>query len=101
MRKVLVQRFCHQCFYRFYRQTLLFSATLDGDIARIAKQILKNPKTIQVAGQKEKHANIEQRLHYVDDMTHKNKLLEHLLIAPDMNQAIIFTSTKRHVIYIM
>ena len=78
------------------RQTLLFSATLDGDIARIAKQILKNPKTIQVAGQKEKHANIEQRLHYVDDMTHKNKLLEHLLIAPDMNQAIIFTSTKRH-----
>jgi superfamily II DNA/RNA helicase len=29
-------------------------------------------------------------------MTHKNKLLEHLLIAPDMNQAIIFTSTKRH-----
>jgi len=78
------------------RQTLLFSATLDGDIARIAKQILKNPKTIQVAGQKEKHANIEQRLHFVDDMTHKNKLLEHLLIAPDMNQAIIFTSTKRH-----
>jgi len=35
-------------------------------------------------------------LHYVDDMTHKNKLLEHLLIAPEVNQAIIFTSTKRH-----
>jgi superfamily II DNA/RNA helicase len=78
------------------RQTLLFSATLDGNIGRIARDILKNPKTIQVAQQKEKHANIEQRLHYVDDMTHKNKLLEHLLIAPEMNQAIIFTSTKRH-----
>ena len=89
-----VERICSQL--TADRQTLLFSATLDGDIARIAKQILKNPKTIQVAGQKEKHANIEQRLHYVDDMTHKNKLLEHLLIAPDMNQAIIFTSTKRH-----
>ena len=89
-----VERICSQLSAE--RQTLLFSATLDGDIARIAKQILKNPKTIQVAGQKEKHANIEQRLHYVDDMTHKNKLLEHLLIAPDMNQAIIFTSTKRH-----
>ena len=89
-----VERICSQLTAE--RQTLLFSATLDGDIARIAKQILKNPKTIQVAGQKEKHANIEQRLHYVDDMTHKNKLLEHLLIAPDMNQAIIFTSTKRH-----
>ena len=89
-----VERICSQLTAE--RQTLLFSATLDGDIARIAKQILKTPKTIQVAGQKEKHANIEQRLHYVDDMTHKNKLLEHLLIAPDMNQAIIFTSTKRH-----
>ncbi|MGB7815638.1 MAG: DEAD/DEAH box helicase [Methylotenera sp.] len=89
-----VERICSQLSTE--RQTLLFSATLDGDIARIAKQILKNPKTIQVATQKEKHANIEQRLHYVDDMTHKNKLLEHLLIAPDMNQAIIFTSTKRH-----
>lgn len=89
-----VERICEQLTAE--RQTLLFSATLDGDIARIARQILKNPKTIQVAGQKEKHANIEQRLHYVDDMTHKNKLLEHLLIAPEVNQAIIFTSTKRH-----
>lgn len=77
------------------RQTLLFSATLDG-IMHIGKRFLNNPITLQVAGQKEKHANIEQRLHFVDDMTHKNKLLEHLLIAPDMNQAIIFTSTKRH-----
>ena len=89
-----VERICSQLSAE--RQTLLFSATLDGDIGRIAKQILKNPKTIQVAAQREKHANIEQRLHYVDDMTHKNKLLEHLLIAPEVNQVIIFTSTKRH-----
>lgn len=77
------------------RQTLLFSATLDG-IMDIGKRFLRNPLTIQVAGQKERHANIEQRLHFVDDMNHKNKLLEHLLIAPDVNQTIIFTSTKRH-----
>lgn len=77
------------------RQTLLFSATLDG-IMDIGKRFLRDPLTIQVAGQKEKHANIEQRLHFVDDMNHKNKLLEHLLIAPDVNQTIIFTSTKRH-----
>ena len=89
-----VERICSQLSAE--RQTLLFSATLDGDIGRIARQILKNPKTIQVAAQREKHANIEQRLHYVDDMTHKNKLLEHLLIAPEVNQVIIFTSTKRH-----
>jgi superfamily II DNA/RNA helicase len=78
------------------RQTLLFSATLDGTIGKIAAQILRNPKTIQVAAQQARHENIEQRLHMVDDMGHKNKLLEHLLIAPEMTQAIVFTSTKRH-----
>jgi superfamily II DNA/RNA helicase len=78
------------------RQTLLFSATLEGNVRRIAQQFLHEPKLIQIAAQKEKHANIEQRLHFVDDMSHKNKLLEHLLIAPEVNQAIVFTSTKRH-----
>jgi superfamily II DNA/RNA helicase len=78
------------------RQTLLFSATLEGNIGRIAAQILREPKTIQIAAQQTKHENIEQRLHMVDDMGHKNKLLEHLLIAPEVNQAIVFTSTKRH-----
>ncbi|MCB5184098.1 DEAD/DEAH box helicase [Methylobacillus gramineus] len=78
------------------RQTLMFSATFEGQIASIAKTLLKNPKSIQIAAQKEKHANIEQKLLFVDDMAHKNKLLEHLLIAPEVNQAIVFTSTKRH-----
>ncbi|MEZ0232387.1 MAG: DEAD/DEAH box helicase [Methylophilaceae bacterium] len=78
------------------RQTLMFSATFEGAIANIAKSLLKSPKVIQIAAQKEKHANIEQRLHFVDDMNHKNKLLEHLLIAPEVNQVIVFTSTKRH-----
>jgi superfamily II DNA/RNA helicase len=78
------------------RQTLLFSATFEGSVKKIAQQFLHDPKVIQIAAQREKHANIEQRLHFVDDMSHKNKLLEHLLIDPEVNQAIVFTSTKRH-----
>ena len=78
------------------RQNLLFSATFDPSIVRVAQEILKNPKRIEIAAQTQKHENIEQRLHYVDDMAHKNKLLEHLLIDPEVNQTIIFTSTKRH-----
>lgn len=89
-----VERICNQLTPD--RQTLLFSATLDGVIGSFATKLLRNPKTIQVAAQKEKHANIEQRLHFVDDMAHKNKLLEHLLIAPEVNQVIVFTSTKKH-----
>jgi superfamily II DNA/RNA helicase len=77
------------------RQTLLFSATLDGDIARLGKRLLREPKLISMAGAKERHANIEQRLHFVDDRAHKDRLLDHLLRDTELNQAIIFTSTKR------
>jgi superfamily II DNA/RNA helicase len=77
------------------RQTLLFSATLEGTIATLAKRLLKDPKRIQMTAQQAKHENIEQRLHIVDDMAHKNRLLQHLLTDIDVKQAIVFTSTKR------
>jgi superfamily II DNA/RNA helicase len=32
---------------------------------------------------------------YVDDMAHKNRLLDHLLRDVDLNQALVFTATKR------
>ena len=77
------------------RQTLLFSATLDGAIDKVAARLLKAPQRIQVATQQAKLDNIEQRLHYVDDMSHKNRLLDHLLRDIAMKQAIVFTATKR------
>lgn len=77
------------------RQTLLFSATLEGTIATLAKRLLKDPKRIQMTAQQAKHENIEQRLHIVDDMSHKNRLLQHLLTDITVKQAIVFTSTKR------
>ncbi|MBL8495879.1 MAG: DEAD/DEAH box helicase [Rhodocyclaceae bacterium] len=76
------------------RQTLLFSATMEGDIARLAQRILKNPARIAIASQAARHENIEQRLHFVDDLSHKNKLLRHLLGEESVNQAIVFTATK-------
>lgn len=77
------------------RQTLLFSATLDGAIDKVAARLLKSPKRIQVASQKARLDNIEQRLHYVDDMSHKNRLLNHVLKDETLKQAIVFTATKR------
>jgi superfamily II DNA/RNA helicase len=77
------------------RQTLLFSATLDGAIARLARRILRAPRMVSVEGAKERHANIEQRLHFVDDRAHKDRLLEHLLRDAEVKQAIVFTATKR------
>lgn len=77
------------------RQTLLFSATLEPNIVRLASAMLKDPVRIAIDSQQTKHENIEQRLHFADDMGHKNRLLDHLLRDVDMNQAIVFTATKR------
>jgi superfamily II DNA/RNA helicase len=77
------------------RQTLLFSATLDGGIGQLGKRLLRNPKLIEVAAPKARHENIEQRLHYVDDGSHKSRLLDHFLRDVDLDQAIVFTATKR------
>lgn len=77
------------------RQTMLFSATLDSAIDKIAARLLKSPKRIQIATQQARLDNIEQRLHYVDDLSHKNRLLDHLLRDMALKQAIVFTATKR------
>jgi superfamily II DNA/RNA helicase len=77
------------------RQTLLFSATLDGSVARIAREMTRDPQRIEVATQAEHKANIDQRLLFVDDMGHKQRLLDHLLRDVGLTQAVVFTSTKR------
>jgi superfamily II DNA/RNA helicase len=77
------------------RQTLLFSATLDAGIVTMASTMMKEPVRIDVSGHKTRHENIEQRLHFADDLAHKNRLLDHLLREADVHQAIVFTSTKR------
>ncbi|TAK53407.1 MAG: DEAD/DEAH box helicase, partial [Dehalococcoidia bacterium] len=53
------------------------------------------PKLIECEATRENTDNIEQRLHYVDDGSHKHRLLDHLLRDVDLTQAIVFTATKR------
>ncbi len=77
------------------RQTLLFSATLDGSIARLAGKMMRAPLQIEVSGHKQKHTNITQSLLYADDNGHKLRLLDHLLRDTNLDQAIVFTATKR------
>jgi superfamily II DNA/RNA helicase len=77
------------------RQTMLFSATLDGTVGQIARKITRDPLIIQVDSSHTKHENIEQRMHFVDDLSHKNRLLDHLLRDTTIDQAVVFTATKR------
>ena len=77
------------------RQTLLFSATLEGNIQRVAAKLLRDPERIQVAGVREQHASITQLVHQTDSHRHKSALLEHILRDSQLNQVIVFTATKR------
>jgi superfamily II DNA/RNA helicase len=77
------------------RQTMLFSATLDGVVGKMASRITRDPLVIQITSATARHENIQQRLHFVDDLSHKNRLLDHLLRDTTIDQAVIFTATKR------
>ncbi len=77
------------------RQTVMYSATFGGHVGRLAQELLREPQRIDVASHTDTHADIEQRLHWADDLTHKNALLDHLLTERDMEQALVFTSTQR------
>lgn len=77
------------------RQTMLFSATLDGVVGSMARRITREPKIIQIATAASRHENIVQTVHFVDDLSHKNKLLDHLLRDASIDQAMVFTATKR------
>jgi superfamily II DNA/RNA helicase len=74
----------------------MFSATMKGAVMNLSKRLLRNPLEINVASEVLNYDNIQQRLHYVDNIQHKQELLEHLLTDSTLRQAIVFTATKRH-----
>ncbi|MCS4533759.1 DEAD/DEAH box helicase [Neisseria montereyensis] len=75
------------------RQTLLFSATWDGAVGKLARKLTKNPEVIEVE-RVDDQGKIEEQLIYCDDMRHKNRLLDHILRDANIDQCVIFTSTK-------
>jgi superfamily II DNA/RNA helicase len=68
---------------------------LDGVVGNLASRLLKSPKRLSISAAKAKHENIEQRMMFADDVAHKNKMLNHLLSDAELNQAVVFTATKR------
>jgi len=77
------------------RQTLLFSATLEGRVLKIADQLLKRPQSIALVTNHDRHRSIRQHMHHADSKAHKHKLLAHHLENGQLTKTLIFTSTKR------
>jgi ATP-dependent RNA helicase RhlE len=75
------------------RQTLFFSATMPGPIAALAREMLRDPATIQMQRQAAPAAGITQAVYPVDQQL-KPGLLIHLLTQRTMTQALVFTRTK-------
>ena len=75
------------------RQTLLFSATMPGEIARLAQKMLRNPVEINVSPISRPVELIEQRV-YLVDKENKANLLAHLVKELPIPQALVFTRTK-------
>jgi ATP-dependent RNA helicase RhlE len=75
------------------RQNLLFSATFNDDIRRLAGGILVDPVSIQVAGRNTAPELVEQLIYRVD-RERKRELLSHLVRSGKIDQALVFTRTK-------
>ncbi|MDO4696284.1 MAG: DEAD/DEAH box helicase [Neisseria sp.] len=75
------------------RQTLLFSATWDGAVGKLARKLTDNPEVIEIE-RVDEQGKIDEQLLYCDDKNHKNRLLDHILRDVNIDQAVIFTSTK-------
>ncbi len=77
------------------RQTLMFTATMDNTVSKLAEKMLRNPQKVELAVRTSSHDLIEQRLHVADNLNHKKELLRHLVNDEGLVRAIIFSATKR------
>jgi ATP-dependent RNA helicase RhlE len=75
------------------KQTLLFSATMPSDIAKLSKELLKNPAMIEITPESTTVDAIEQKLYYVD-RNNKKHLLTHILNNTSVTSALVFSRTK-------
>lgn len=75
------------------RQTMLFSATMPGEIEQLADSLLRHPVKVEVAPPATTVELIEQSV-YLTDKAKKRQLLVWVLQNPSIYSALVFTRTK-------
>ena len=79
---------------RWRKQTLLFSATLEGKgLRQFARDIMEDPAEISAEVSRKEKAKILQWFHLADDAAHKYTLLKHIL-SEQITTAIVFVKTR-------
>jgi superfamily II DNA/RNA helicase len=77
------------------RQTLLFSATLEGIVGRLAQRVTRNAQRIAIARAPASRPDITQHALVADNHAHKVRMLDTLLREEEVDQTLVFTATKR------
>lgn len=75
------------------RQTLLFSATMPDEIAKLSASLLKNPKRVEVTPPSTTVERIDQKVIFCQ-RTHKYQLLRKVLAQEGVDLTLVFTRTK-------
>lgn len=78
------------------RQSLFFSATIDGKVREVLKSFVNNPVTISVKTG-DTAQNVEQRTVRVQDVSRKFDQLHALLIQEEFEKVLVFGRTKHGV----
>ncbi|HKS33796.1 MAG TPA: ATP-dependent RNA helicase SrmB [Enterobacteriaceae bacterium] len=83
---------------RWRKQTMLFSATLEGNaVSDFAKRLLEDPVEVSATPSTRERKKIHQWYYRADNAEHKTALLTHLLQQPDVSRSIIFVRKRERV----
>ena len=80
---------------RWRRQTMLFSATLEGTgLVKFANEVLKDPVELNAESPRSERRKIQQLMYLADSPEHKFALLCHLLRSDEVKRSILFVKTR-------
>ena len=83
---------------RWRKQTMLFSATLEGDaIKDFAERLLDDPAEVSATPSTRERKKIHQWYYRADNYEHKLELLKHLLKQDDTTRTIVFVRKRERV----
>jgi len=86
---------------RWRKQTMLFSATLEGaGVLRFAKEVLNEPEFLESNPSRKEKAKIHQWLHIADSSHHKVNLLVNTLKQEGVERTVVFANKRETVQYL-
>jgi len=88
-----VRRIVRKTPYKEKRQTLFFSATITGDVERLADQMTVDPVTVEIEPEQVEVASVEQ-LVYLTTTREKLALLYNIISRQDLRRVIIFCNRR-------